>query len=472
MFYNSFMIKTATQIASEVLLKVGAVTTELMPHQRRVVERLKEQPGLLVAHGLGTGKTLSSIAAADELGGSARALVPASLVANYEKEIAKHTDKRPEIDVSSAQGAALRGELTPADLLILDEAHRARETSTQLNQLLRNYPAEKRMFLTATPVYNRPSDIAPLINLVAQDSVLPTGAEFNKRFVRRPTHNLLYALLGGPKKSTLKNTQELQKALNQWVDYQTLEGGDFPERINEDIAVPMSKEQTKLHDYAWYKLPLLERLKLKAGLPASKKDLPALNAFQSQARQLGGSTKRFTINESALSPKLRRAVQDLKDEKGRAVVYSNYLDTLQDYSKALEEEGVSHGMFTGKMSQKARKQMVEDYNAGKLQALLLSSAGGEGLDLKGTRQLQVLEPHWNEEKLEQVIGRAIRHGSHADLPEDERSVKVRRYTTYPRPGIIGRLFGIQPRGVEKVLSDMAAEKRDLNAQLLGLLDSQ
>ncbi len=453
--------------------KEGAVTTDLMPHQQRVVDRLQTQPGLLVAHGLGTGKTLSSIAAADATDGSSQALVPASLIANYEKEVGKHTDQDPGIDVRSAQGAALRNEVSPTDLLILDEAHRARETSTKLNQLLRNYPAKKRMFLTATPVYNRPSDIAPLVNLVAQDNVLPTGGEFNKKFIQRPSRSLMRAWLGGNTKSQLKNTGELQQSLNDWVDYQTLEGGDFPERIDESTNVPMSKEQTKLHDFAWGKLPLMARMRLKAGLPPNKQDMSSLNAFQSQARQVGGSTKRFsTEEETPLAPKLEKALADLQSDEGRAVVYSNYLDTLGDYSKGLEAANIPHGVYSGQVSQKKRKQMIEDYNAGKLRALLLSSAGGEGLDLKGTRQLQVLEPHWNEEKLEQVIGRAIRHGSHADLPEDERNVKVRRYLTHPRPGIIGKMLGQQPRGVEQVLADKASDKRELNQQLLALMENQ
>ncbi len=65
--------------------KRAGLTTELLPHQQRVVERLRNQPGLLVAHGLGTGKTLSSIAAAEDTPGISRVLAPASLVANYKK---------------------------------------------------------------------------------------------------------------------------------------------------------------------------------------------------------------------------------------------------------------------------------------------------------------------------------------------------------------------------------------------------
>ena len=40
----------------QALNKVAKVKTELKPHQKRVVQRIQEQPGLVVAHGLGSGK--------------------------------------------------------------------------------------------------------------------------------------------------------------------------------------------------------------------------------------------------------------------------------------------------------------------------------------------------------------------------------------------------------------------------------
>ena len=47
--------------------------------------------------------------------------------------------------------------------------------------------------------------------------------------------------------------------------------------------------------------------------------------------------------------------------------------------------------------------------------------------MKGTKLVQILEPHFNNPKIEQVIGRARRYRSHAHLPEDERSVRVQRF---------------------------------------------
>ena len=55
--------------------------------------------------------------------------------------------------------------------------------------------------------------------------------------------------------------------------------------------------------------------------------------------------------------------------------------------------------------------------------LMITGAGAEGLNLKGVRQVHVLEPYWNQARLEQVFGRAVRVCSHADLDESERVVE-------------------------------------------------
>ncbi len=135
----------------------------------------------------------------------------------------------------------------------------------------------------------------------------------------------------------------------------------------------------------------------------------------------------------------------------------------------MEQENIPYGVISGEQSKKERDALVKKYNKGHLNTLLVSSAGGEGLDLQGTRLVQVLEPHWNDEKLQQVIGRAIRHKSHANLPKKDRNVLVQRFETYPKPGWWDRLRSKQPVGVEQILSQMSEDKKRLNDELLGLL---
>lgn len=59
--------------------------------------------------------------------------------------------------------------------------------------------------------------------------------------------------------------------------------------------------------------------------------------------------------------------------------------------------------------------------------MMITSNGAEGINLKNTRFVHIIEPYWNISRLHQVIGRARRICSHHDLPEELRTVQVFLY---------------------------------------------
>ena len=48
----------------------------------------------------------------------------------------------------------------------------------------------------------------------------------------------------------------------------------------------------------------------------------------------------------------------------------------------------------------------------------------EGVDFKNVRQIHILDPWWNDSRMQQVIARGIRLCSHRDLSSGERVVDV------------------------------------------------
>ncbi len=64
-----------------------------------------------------------------------------------------------------------------------------------------------------------------------------------------------------------------------------------------------------------------------------------------------------------------------------------------------------------------------------VKVLMITQSGAEGISLKNVRQVHIIEPYWNAIRIEQVIGRAVRAGSHLELPEAERHVDVYMYIT-------------------------------------------
>jgi hypothetical protein len=95
----------------------------------------------------------------------------------------------------------------------------------------------------------------------------------------------------------------------------------------------------------------------------------------------------------------------------------------------------------------------------------ITRAGAEGLSLKCVRAVHIMEPYWNEALLTQVKGRAIRIGSHLELPEEDRNVSIFTYlTTFSEEAQVQRAG--DGRIDETIRNSDAIERKD--AVALGL----
>ena len=60
----------------------------------------------------------------------------------------------------------------------------------------------------------------------------------------------------------------------------------------------------------------------------------------------------------------------------------------------------------------------------RVKVIIISQAAAEGLDFKFIRQLHILDPWYNMNRIEQIIGRGVRQCSHKNLPLSERNVQI------------------------------------------------
>ena len=66
----------------------------------------------------------------------------------------------------------------------------------------------------------------------------------------------------------------------------------------------------------------------------------------------------------------------------------------------------------------------DNTNGEKVKVVIISSAGSEGIDFKYIRQVHILDPWFNINRIEQIIGRGVRFCSHKDLPIEKRNVEI------------------------------------------------
>lgn len=464
---------------------------ELQSHQEGALTKLEKEDGVLIHHSTGSGKTktfLEAVRRVQAKNPNSRTLIvaPASLVSNVHKEIEKH--KIPvdlsKVDLHSYEKAVnIADELkkNKYDLAIADEAQKLRNASTKRTQTLSEIMtgADKRLLATATANYNQASDIAPLLNIVAGRKVLPNNpTEFNKHFTKtEPVPRTLtqVVLRQNPgEKVSLRNNKYLEKVFEKHVHYYDSKDDPgskkmFPEKTEENVDVEMSPAQARMYKFVEGDLPLVLRWKIRNNLPLDKQEKASLNSFSTGVRQVSNSHRHLSSEPDSVehTPKIKEAFSRMKskmdsDKNYRGVVYSNFLDAgVKEYAKKLESEGIPHAVYTGQLSSKEKEQMVKDYNEGKNKLLLITSSGSEGLDLKGTKHIQVLEPHFNPSKIRQVVGRGARYGSHLHLPEKERNIHVEHFRSVHPQSFLGKT----PYSIDKYLSENSDDKSVLFDQI-------
>ena len=77
----------------------------------------------------------------------------------------------------------------------------------------------------------------------------------------------------------------------------------------------------------------------------------------------------------------------------------------------------------------------ENYDGSQVKVILISKAASEGLDFKCIRQVHILEPWYNMNRIEQIVGRGVRNLSHCGLPYEERNVEIYLHGTLPQNDI-------------------------------------
>lgn len=460
---------------------------KLQDHQQDAVESARKTTGLWLLHGLGSGKTLLSQAIAEDRGGNVLVVVPASLRNNYKEQLGKfvEADRIKDYHIVSYDGLradpGLVDRIAP-NTLICDEFHRLRNAGENRTAVANARTKVPFMIgMSGTMASNHPSEIVPLVNLVAGKPVLPSMEHFNRTFLAEKEVPVSFTdKMRGMKPGVItvgKNLDELGRILRPYIH--RFKGNpewkkNVPEVKEEIVRVPMSPRQEALYkEMLAADNGLSERIK--KNLPPSKQEAKSMTAFLTGLRQvLNAPETMHTGMTMADNPKLLAVVKQLQEhrekdpEHHKAVVYSNFVDSgiVPIIAHTNDRLGMPATTFTGAMNDKEKATAVADYNEGRTRVLGLSPAGAEGLDLKKTQQAHILDAHWNPERATQFIGRTARFKSHDDLPEGKRVVTVKRYMAVHAPitGIRALLGKKAPTSADEWIHERSIEKATLTKQ--------
>ena len=454
-------------------------TVNLYQHQKDALSHFNRNEGnSILAAGVGLGKTLTAVAAAEQLKESGKAkkflvVTPASLRNNFvENNIKKYTNssvsvygskkeveqglsdihKPPDTSYHVISYEIFRrdpqyvvNKIQP-DMVIYDEAHRARNQYGLTNEAMKAIRPSHKYFmaLTGSVFNNSPKDIVPLIDaMTAGNHKLGTPEEFEKRFLKK--------LPSG--RTALANESLLREMIKPYIHYvdQAAVGKDanMPTKIIEEVPVEMNSDQVSKYRFIMHELDPIARMKVAIGATnLSKTESQHIFKKLIQARQVSNSLHTVDPNMTPLegakrSPKIQKLVDDIAQHleetpDGQAIAFTNLVHGGIDALHAeLTHRGIAHGVFIGKgrepgkgednVTEISRQKDVHDYKTGKKKVLILSGAGGEGLDLGNTTFVGMLDGHFNPEVMNQAEARGVRSGGQAHRDPDNRRVLVRRY---------------------------------------------
>ena len=147
--------------------------------------------------------------------------------------------------------------------------------------------------------------------------------------------------------------------------------------------------------------------------------------------------KNKTIEELKKMEIWKEFGKEIKNISARPIksVNENGKIKLEIDSSVLKEKPYHYALWTGEEDMYYREIIKYIYNhplninGDLIKALLITAAGAEGISLKNTRQVHIIEPYWNNIRIEQVIGRAVRICSHQSLPKEERNVHIYKYVS-------------------------------------------
>jgi superfamily II DNA or RNA helicase len=120
------------------------------------------------------------------------------------------------------------------------------------------------------------------------------------------------------------------------------------------------------------------------------------------------------IDKLLLETKLEAIVPYINASKGKTVIYSYYVDGIDDYIyNYLTDLGFKVGVYTGSQNKQSREEVLDEFIHGDYDVLLGSKPIGTGVDglQKVADTIIIISLPWTNAEFVQIIGRINRKGS-------------------------------------------------------------
>lgn len=366
-------------------------------------------------------------------------------------------------------------------LVVIDEIHNLiSETGTYYETLYKSFkkaPETTRLIImTATPIFDKPIEIALTMNLLIKQSKMPVGKKFYEEFIEEKTN------LRGITTYEIKNMDVFKEYIKGYVSY--FAGAPevaFPRSEIHIVKCEMSDYQLKLYQKVFKKesknnKPLDPdttisnsffigtRLISNFVFPNGKLNIDGFNSL--------GKKDLDTDHLKKYSPKFLKVLRRIKRCNGTVFVYSNFkeygglatLKAVLEYHKFKDysEHGPGRKRFaiwsgdTDDLTKDEIKNVFNNKNnefGSELKIILGSPSASTGVSFFRVQEVHLLQSHWNYSLMRQTIGRALRFCSHKDVDIERQLVKIYIYlSVHPKLDI----------SIDQHILNIAIQKQKIN----------
>lgn len=401
-----------------------------MEHQRKTVEFCVDWPRLANLSDPGTGKTLSSIWAADflmSIGRVRRVLVVApkstlnhvwsrelfQALPKMSTAVLKGTRDRKQkiaqdtrirwIIVNFESLHLLEGYLPGVDLVIVDEATRVKNYKARSTKALSRIAEGKRLWLlTGTPAPQHPTDAYTGIRL------LRNGNYKSFKWFRDLTMLQVTQFMWKPRDGAAETVaREYQPSIR----FRRQDCFDLPDRQIIDMKVDLSAQQeTLVKDFvrqAWAELDGQKITAVNAGVALGK----ALQVMAGGVYHPSGKDDEVGATAVDAKPMLADVQMLVEQSEGPVLIFCPYRVSVEVIRAHLESQDLRVGAVTGATPQADRDITFDRVQDGTLDAVVaVPTTMSHGLTLTGATTEIWVAPPFSFEVYEQGIARIYRKG--------------------------------------------------------------
>jgi len=280
--------------------------------------------------------------------------------------------------------------------IIFDEAQYLKNPQASRALSAKLLTADFRIALTGTPIENSLLDLWSIFAVVSPKH-LGSWSQFKKRFVHP---------IETGQTQRLKDLQKLIDPLLLRRKKETV-AFDLPAKIELNELVPLSTFERDMY----------EQLKKQAKQIIAENPQQAkflVLSLLTKLRQVCCHRKLVLDSASNHSSKLNRAleiVQNLRHDKRKVLIFSQFVQLLQLFKSMLEAENIDLCYLDGSTQSQQRQQEIDRFQKSDVPVFLISlKAGGSGINLTSATEVIHLDPWWNPAVEDQASDRAHRIG--------------------------------------------------------------